>query len=900
MKGFKVLFSIFVVPIVFCTSDLFGVPIQKRDATHRQQQKVSATTHRSDTKTRTQNTASRLKPSTEKKERTNVLSRTATQNVRTATNPRTKSVISRADMTITKQTNKTENKNTDRNAVEKKITSRATRTPIVSRNTATSQVAEVLTRNYSKCRTVYNDCMDEFCATKDTQLKRCACSVRHSEFKNVKVSLDAAEEKMLDFSQRLLVVNMDKEDAQAANQATEGELAYYVKDSSESKKLLDEIAKKLDSSFESSNIDHNLSAISLSLNTNAAFDSIDSMAGATTTTKIGQALYSAALPVCREMAAEVCSAEELDIAESSYQLMIEQDCNTVSKTYQTQVDQARTKILESNALLDMSRLDIHQKRNSDDILTCKTKMLNMLTDSAVCGEDLFKCLDTTGHFINPATGQAILTPDLYLLQETITRPTGELSWTTIPANANFVNYLNTKKEYLKPAMENCQNISDYVWDEFLDDALAKIKLAQNAKIEEVRQSCTTLITECIDEANKTIADFDARALSVFGISADKTATEMCNDVQTTCSVLIDSIDTNSNNWGDGISGLLSTKTYESILQNCRTIGEDCIVRACAASSGNFDLCKDNASTNRATILNGKSCWAEVQNCINSAGDDALTKIQTEHPLTNGSFYVDTYDDEELTVYDLCAAICDEESPSLDCYKCRLTERIWGNCQQAPATLTETNNIVIPRNNPTATLLAWLAENTGTQSCDAYISTCSGFIYISDAIKNCCDTTIVNNNGINICCDTDNTVMTVNGSYFGDTNVAVQNATNICAPLVGTNTANLIYNYSTVVGGRSIATSTYCIGEVEEASNSNSINCIGKLIKIETRSSGLVRFYQLDAYGEFVPINMTYIDNKNHICTYYENQNGSYGWSNANGECSIKNPTGFHLYYNETE
>ena len=174
--------------------------------------------------------------------------------------------------------------------------------------------------------------MDEFCANKDAQLKRCACSARISEFDGLREQLTAIDDKMLDFSQRLLTVGMDAEDTVAMSVATEGELAFQQADKSASKKLLDEIAKKLNTSFDSNTFDTGSNALSWSLNIDSAFDSVDSLMGASTTSKTGAALYSAALPICREMAAEVCSDEELSIAASGYQMSIEQDCNTVAKS----------------------------------------------------------------------------------------------------------------------------------------------------------------------------------------------------------------------------------------------------------------------------------------------------------------------------------------------------------------------------------------------------------------------------------------------------------------------------------------------------------------------------------------------------------------------------------------
>ena len=624
----------------------------------------------------------------------------------------------------------------------------------------TPTAADMLNRDFTKCRDVFYGCMDEFCANKDAQLKRCACSTRINEFNSTKKNLAQIEDKLLDFSQRLLTVNMDKEDAAALNQATEGELAFAAADTSKSKQMLDEIAKKLNTSFNDSNFDQSLNAISLSLNMDAAFDTVDSLAGASTTSKSGTDLYVAALPVCRKMAAEVCTPDDLKIAESGYQVAIEQDCNTVKKSYQTQVDQARTKVFESGALLDMSRLDIHQKRNSDDILTCKQKMLDMLTDTTVCGKNLSGCLDTTGRYIDPSTGEAFLTINLSDLGDLITRPDSDQTWSSAPGNDRFVSYLNTKKKYLEPAMENCQDISDYVWESFLDDALAQIKLAQEAKLEQVRQSCTTLTTQCLDETADSLADFDARALSIFGIAADKTVNAMCSDIRLACTSLLNSTG-GGDDWSTGMNEISTEKTYESILQTCREIGRACIIQACTSTSGNFGLCENiDTSINRKSIINRTACWAEVLDCVNSAGDDALAKIMEQHALGlsinsdrsgNHNFYSELYniqdyssiqyadysidtcikkDSEKNCVYDICQSKCyfgrirpgqKKPTPSLDCYKCRLAERIWGNCESAPTTGLEAtgshNRIMTPiidgEIDVNGTLLSWFAQNTGT-------------------------------------------------------------------------------------------------------------------------------------------------------------------------------------------
>lgn len=558
-----------------------------------------------------------------------VQARTASQPITSRTGAATtsRSAVTRAVGTATPRVT-----NTARTASTRAALSRAA-TKNISRAASADSAATVqnMSSNAKKCREIYYDCMDEFCANKDAVLKRCACSARTREFDSTKKNLSEVEDKMLAFNQRLLTVNMDKEDAEALYKATEGELAFNQKDTSQSKKMLDEIAKKLNTSFDDSNFDRSLSPISLSLNVDAAFDSIDSLQGAATTLKTGTELYAAALPVCREMAREVCTDDDLAIAESGYQMIIEQDCNTVAKSYQAQVDQARERVREGSALLDMSRLDIHQKRNSDDTLTCKKKMLDMLTDSSVCGSDMGKCLDVSGRYIDPSTGEAFLTENLVQINNLITRPTGDQTWTSAPGNSVFVSYLNSKKKFLEPAMENCQDIANNVWNEFLEDALAQIKLAQEAKLEDMRQSCTAITTKCLTDTAKSLSDFDARALSIFGVKADKTVTAMCSDVTNACSALLKSSgSTDGEQWVGGMTEITNANTYETILNTCREVGRACIVQVCSSTSGNFGLCESiQSSVNRKSIINRTACWNEVYNCVAEAGTDKIKDIMKQ-------------------------------------------------------------------------------------------------------------------------------------------------------------------------------------------------------------------------------------------------------------------------------
>ena len=962
MKGLKLFLAACLAPLVFQPAVADDASDIARAGTRRNtQQNISTTRQRTKTETKNQ-TSTVASRTTGTKKATPAVRERAASDTPTARTGNTVSDSARATKTTTEKKSvsarattqtiqprtiktsaqiKTRNATTPTRNISRSATlARATTsTPVTKTRNATTPTrnisrsatlarattsADILSRNFSKCRDVFHSCMDEFCANKDSQLRRCACSARVNEFDKTKEQLARVEDKLLNFSERLLTVNMDEEDVIAMNQATEGELAFTKDDTSASKKMLDKIAKKLNTSFDDSNFDNSLNAISLTLNTDSAFDNVDSLAGASTTLKTGTDLYISALPVCREMAQEVCTPDELKIAESGYQMAIEQDCNTVAKSYQTQTDQARAKVLESGALLDISRLDIYQERNSDDILTCKKKMLDMLSDATVCGENLGKCLDTSGRYIDPTTGAAFLTNDLSQLGNLITRPTGDQTWTRVPENSEFVSFLNTKKEFLEPAMSNCQNIADSVWDAFVEDALAQIKLAQDKKLEEVRQSCTTLTAECLTDANKTIADFDARALSIFGIMADKTANTMCADIKNACGALLESSG-GGTDWIGGMSQIASEITFDTILHTCREVGRNCIINTCKSTSGNFGLCENiDTSINRKSIINRTACWDEVVQCVASAGTDTLNEIKKIHPLIGGNFYkqmynfdtdnleyeCSTYDAAQETnecIFDICTNECAQNADETSCYTCRLAEQIWGNCEAAPkniSRLASTNqrnkikeSLDKETNKPTGTLLSWFALNTNTldrddscrdttceygyeynnethtcRKCNNYTNDghCCSKDYMltieGDKITNCCTSEIRDSFG-NCCTNKESKEIDID-NRFGTTTVTIDakdtkpNKLTICVPKSDINVTHVVsYEQSGITVNQNNETRTY------------SVFCLGQLSDDEYSDfDGFPNGRGLTCNGEYLVIDNTgyyYIVKEPELHTIYD-------------------------------
>jgi hypothetical protein len=697
-----------ILTFIFCIALCAPIAAYADDADAARAAVRGATAQSSNQRTTSTNTKTATTTTTRDTARVAVRGTTTNTGRTTNTTARTTSVVARDTAVSRNATPITATRpgaqNISRSATTTQNSARAARTPAANRSGTLSRAAKVGARitgaastGYKLCRDTYFSCMDEFCANKDAQLKRCACSARVNEFDATRKKLNSLEDKMLDFNERLLAVNMDAEDAIAMNTATEGEKASQTGDESESRKMLDSIMSKLKETSLDTETTNSMAAINLSLDTNV-FDSVDSGLGADMVLKSGTELYDAALPTCLEMAAEVCATDEIPMVQNAYTAVIEQDCNVVAKTYAGMTDKVLESVREGGALLEMSRLNNTQTRNSDDILTCKKKMLDALADASVCGTDLSKCLDYSGKYIDPGTGEVMLTingrvNNLADLSAMITRPTGDEKWAQVGTNRNFVEFLNGKRKYIEPAMKNCEKLESVVWDSFIEDALAKLKLAQGQKLEDMRQSCTTITAECMTNAGNSLMNFDSRALSVFGVSADRNVNEICSQITNACSALINGHESDAY-WGNAMADIATAKTLDQITATCREVGQNCIIRNCMNAESKFGLCTSAGGFLRNDILGRNLCWDEVKSCVAAANPTEIAKIANNNYLPSVPGY---------SGYLYCGG---------NDLLCKITESIWGRCQvnQESGTLTTQNDIVAGD-----TLLAWFGENT-TMSC----------------------------------------------------------------------------------------------------------------------------------------------------------------------------------------
>ena len=664
----------------------------------------------------------------------------------------------------------------EQRSVKQNIKNLSTRVAVNNLNKSPVNNVVSSKQSYSVCKDTFFKCMDEFCTNKDKQLRRCSCSSRSHDFDEARSRITDVEQKMLSFNERLLSVNMEKGDAKALSKATEGETAFQKEDTSKSKKILDEISSKLKNAGSKSSFEKDMSSLSLSMDSANSFDDLDSVLGQETTLKEGVELYNSAIPVCLDIASEVCKPEDATLAEETYQMAIEKDCNTIEKTYELLNEKTISKIHEGNALLDMSRLDLYKKSNSESALLCMKKIQDAMYNKSVCGTNLELCLDSSGQYIDSKTGKFNLTIGERIVEFStlITKPDSDdkkQSWSTFnEKNEKFYEYIHRKYDRIKSATKVCKNMAETAKTEFIEDALKKIKAKQDEKIEELKQSCTALLSECMTKSYKQIADFDKRAVSIFGVKVFRTAYEMCENARETCNALLNKDGKVSpqkeNEWGDGTEKLNLEIAYQKIRSNCMEVGKQCIINQCKTDTGNFELCKDPLnSINRRSILSRNVCFNNVNDCIkdiestikpkdNRQTKDFINKILKYKNMDGklgalSSLHKILYDNTDLISedkgkdntgekYNTCEIDDNKRKKGLNDNCIYLyeydenknisvfTESLWGHCEKEENNL-KNNMIRIPKDSNKETLLSWFAKQTNT---DKNINSC-----LSSSCKN---------------------------------------------------------------------------------------------------------------------------------------------------------------------
>ena len=457
---------------------------------------------------------------------------------------------------------------------------------VSARSTSATTASETRTgAAYEQCKTAFFTCMDQFCALKDDSFRRCSCSDRVFDFKEIIENYENVNTQLSEFSENLDVVGLTKEEATAMKTASEGEDA-LGKDKTASKQLLQAIMNSIkgESSYVGGKY-KDLNSLSISSDMSYAFDMDDS--GQLIASYNGTTLYKAIYPKCRDAVKEDCNNASLQRAVNAYLMAIEQDCNTVETALQKQQKNLRAATHESSAMLDLARVENRQKHNSDDVATCLANVENAIQSEEVCGSEYHKCLDY-GQFIDVTTGAPLTgVSDFYKLGELLTFRDGsdlkDQKLSTISSNRKFVQFFENKtKKFAEDSLDKCVEDSDYVWQQYLDKALLDIYYAQQDKVSTIKQSCLDLVANCYDNQNAAIASAMANLTGDLTLllkpAAITLTTEMCQNYIDSCNGMFNE---------DIIQAYINNKQETDSVAACRAIAQQCFDSFGGTGYGNF-------------------------------------------------------------------------------------------------------------------------------------------------------------------------------------------------------------------------------------------------------------------------------------------------------------------------
>ena len=469
---------------------------------------------------------------------------------------------------------------------------------------------------YAGCRDAYATCMDQFCATANDKYRRCFCSSRFSDFSDTEAALDQAKTLLMKFEDNNLnAVDKTAAEVNAMYSATVGEAA-IKNDTSGAADILNQIGDLLSGKTKVSKASKTVSSYSLgtlnldSLNTSGDLDDIWS-GGSTSSTfgssifsnrgsnvnlaeLEGESLYNESNKQCIAMVSDSCSSDAvLQMARSSYNIMITQDCNAYEKSIDSKKEAVKQTVRTAEKYLREARLEEYRAHNSADINECIGKVKNALLADTACGANYKRCLDYSGAYISQTTGDAIYSPRLFQLNNLITLD--GVTADVLKQNKQFNDFLDTKRTFATNALDSCRDIADTVWTEFKRTALIEIAQAQDEKIEEIKMSCVSTMAQCYDKQTSSLIDFDNTTAQNAGVASVVAARAMCQDKVIACASLYG--DTTGCAF-DGNGKLTSTTNptsrcgLEALLSFVDTVDTTRMTEACDTTIANYlkELC----------------------------------------------------------------------------------------------------------------------------------------------------------------------------------------------------------------------------------------------------------------------------------------------------------------------
>ena len=275
----------------------------------------------------------------------------------------------------------------------------------------------------------------------------------------------------------------------------------------------------------------------------------------------GESLFNAVHAQCNELAKEFCATTDLKMVSSAYGVYVDNDCAILQNNIDKKKSLANAEIRSTRQKLQDARLENYNAHNSLNVNDCIAAVRKTITADATCGDGYIHCLDFSGKYINIETGDAIYSPEFYKIENQLSL-SGDILKNG--KNAQFINALNRKRILAEKDLDFCRDDADYVWNEFMRQALVEIYQGQQKRVEIVKEECLQVVNQCYLNKSTSLKNFTDEKSQMIFVQSLELSEEMCADKLNTCSNLY-------GGGPEGLDTLIATMTGITDL----TIEESC-------------------------------------------------------------------------------------------------------------------------------------------------------------------------------------------------------------------------------------------------------------------------------------------------------------------------------------
>ncbi len=462
----------------------------------------------------------------------NTVSRQSSRNetVSRSTQNRTVSArnTSNQQTTARRATNKTV---VNRAATQRTNTTHSTKPTRTSR-AATTVATKTFGTNYNLCRDTYFTCMDQFCATLNEKYRRCICSSKLGNIQTQEKKLSQTADSLNDFEAiNIDAISKTAAEVKAMGTASSGESS-IKKDKSTSAITLRNISTVLKNTKQQSL--STAGTLDIAGDIRQIWNTTDLIGGTNIANLTGESLFNAVHTQCNDLAIEYCTSSDLRMVATAYGMYIENDCAILQSNLDKQFVAANASIRSTRHKMQDARLENYDAHNSLDVNDCIANVRKSITNDAVCGDDYVHCLDFSGKYLNNTTGEAIYSPDFYQIENQISL-SGDILKNS--KNASFVNMLNNKRTFAEKDLDLCRDDADYVWNEFVRQAIVEIYQGQQKRVAIVKNECLQVVNQCYLKQSNSLTNFSDDSSQMIFVKALELSEEMCADKLNTCSNL---------------------------------------------------------------------------------------------------------------------------------------------------------------------------------------------------------------------------------------------------------------------------------------------------------------------------------------------------------------------------